>query len=63
MFAMPILKAFEYNPDLTLKNIADRLAISDRTVEKYRTRLIEKSGAVNRIEVIVFALKNGLVEI
>lgn len=48
---------------LPIKGIADRLAISDRTVEKYRTSLMEKSGAGNMIEVIVFALKNGLVEI
>jgi len=48
---------------LPIKNIADRLSISDRTVEKYRTRLMGKVGAGNMIEVIVFALKNGLVEI
>jgi len=48
---------------LPIKVIADRLAISDRTVEKHRTRLMEKSGANNMIEVIVFALKNSLVEI
>jgi len=48
---------------LPIKNIADRLSISDRTVEKYRTKLMEKARAGNMIEVIVFALKNGLVEI
>ena len=48
---------------LPIKSIADKLKISDRTVEKYRTRLMEKSGAGNMIEVIVFALRNGLVEI
>ena len=48
---------------LPIKSIADKLKISDRTVEKYRTRLMEKSGAENMIEVIVFALRNGLVEI
>lgn len=48
---------------LPIKSIADRLSISDRTVEKYRTRLMEKAGAGNMIEVIVFALKNGLVEL
>lgn len=48
---------------LPIKIIADRLAISDRTVEKHRTRLMEKSGANNMIEVIVFALKNSLIEI
>lgn len=48
---------------LPIKNIADKLAISDRTVEKHRTKLMEKAGANNMIEVIVFALKNSLVEI
>lgn len=48
---------------LPIKIIADRLSISDRTVEKYRTKLIEKSGSNNMIEVIVFALKNRLIEI
>lgn len=48
---------------LSIKAIADRLEISDRTVEKHRTRLMEKSGANNMIEVIIFALKNCLVQI
>lgn len=48
---------------LPIKNIADRLEISDRTVEKHRTRLMEKSGSNNMIEVIIFALKNSLVQI
>jgi len=48
---------------LPIKVIADRLAISDRTVEKHRTKLMQKSGANNMIEVIVFALKNSLIEI
>jgi PAS domain S-box-containing protein len=48
---------------LPIKSIADQLKLSDRTVEKYRTKLMEKSGAKNMIEVIIFALKNGLVEI
>lgn len=46
-----------------IKIIAVKLSISDRTVEKYRTKLMEKSGSNNMIEVIVFALKNRLVEI
>ncbi|MFY9151608.1 MAG: response regulator [Prolixibacteraceae bacterium] len=48
---------------LPIKLIADRLSISDRTVEKYRTSLMEKTGANNMIEVIVFALKNSLIEL
>jgi len=48
---------------LPIKIIAYKLAISDRTVEKHRTSLMEKAGANNMIEVIVFALKNNLIEI
>lgn len=48
---------------LSIKIIADKLSISSRTVEKYRTKLMEKSGAKNIVEVIVFALKNNLVKI
>jgi DNA-binding NarL/FixJ family response regulator len=48
---------------LPIKIIAYKLDIADRTVEKHRTRLMEKAGANNMIEVIVFALKNNLIEI
>ncbi|HEY3371786.1 MAG TPA: response regulator [Prolixibacteraceae bacterium] len=46
-----------------IKIIADKLDISARTVEKYRTKLMEKSGTNNIVEVIVFSLKNGLIKI
>ena len=48
---------------LPIKIIAYKLGIADRTVEKHRTSLMEKAGANNMIEVIVFALKNSLIEI
>ena len=48
---------------LPIKIIADKLSISTRTVEKYRTKLMKKSGANNIVEVIVFSLKNGLIKI
>lgn len=48
---------------LSIKVIADQLSISTRTVEKYRTKLMEKSGARNIVEVIVFSLKNNLIKI
>jgi DNA-binding NarL/FixJ family response regulator len=47
---------------LPIKMIADKLSISSRTVEKYRTKLMQKSGASNMVEVIVFSLKNGLIK-
>ena len=48
---------------LPIKMIADRLQISDRTVEKHRSKLMEKTKSGNMIEVIIYALKNNLVEI
>jgi len=46
-----------------IKVIADKLQISDRTVEKHRSKLMEKTRSSNMIEVIIYALKNNLVEI
>ena len=48
---------------LPMKIIADKLSISDRTVEKHRAKLMEKTGSNNIIEVIVYALRNNLIEI
>ena len=48
---------------LPIKAIASKLHISDRTVEKHRSKLMEKTKSANMIEVIIYALKNNLVEI
>jgi len=48
---------------LPIKIIADELSISDRTVEKHRASLMEKTGSKNIVEVIIFALKNDLIEL
>jgi len=48
---------------LPIKVIANKLQISDRTVEKHRSKLMEKTKSSNMIEVIIYALKNNLVEI
>lgn len=45
------------------KIIADKLSISDRTVEKHRARLMEKTHSNNMIEVIVYSLRNNLINI
>jgi len=45
------------------KIIADKLSISDRTVEKHRANLMEKTNSNNMIEVIVYSLKNNLINI
>lgn len=46
---------------LPVKIIADELCISDRTVEKHRASLMEKTGSKNIVEVIIYALKNDLI--
>jgi len=48
---------------LPIKIIADELSISDRTVEKHRASLMEKTGSKNIVEVIIYALKNELVDL
>lgn len=48
---------------LPMKMIADKLSISDRTVEKHREKLMDKTGTNNIVEVIVYALRNNLIEI
>ncbi|MFO8128676.1 MAG: response regulator [Bacteroidales bacterium] len=46
-----------------IKQIADELFISDRTVEKHRANLMAKTGSKNIVEVIIYAIKNSLIEI
>lgn len=49
--------------ELTTPEIAEKLFISNRTVEGHRKNLLEKTGAKNTAGLVVFALKNELVEI
>ncbi|MFA5329510.1 MAG: response regulator [Prolixibacteraceae bacterium] len=48
---------------LSIKQISDKLQISDRTVERHRAHLMEKTNANSMVEVIVFAIKNDLIEL
>ena len=43
--------------------IADKLNISQRTVEGHKTNLIQKTGSSNIINLLIFAIKNKLVQI
>jgi two-component system, NarL family, response regulator NreC len=45
----------------TAQEIGDRLFLSKRTVEGYRTRILEKMGARNTAGVVVFALRQGMI--
>jgi two-component system response regulator NreC len=44
----------------TNQQIADQLGLSVKTVETYRSRLIEKLGLRNRAELVRFAMDTGL---
>ena len=47
----------------TSKEIATELFISPRTVDNYRNTLFEKLKVRTRVGLVMFAIKNGLVEI
>ncbi len=47
----------------TAHEIADKLTLSSRTIEGYRTKLLEKTGAKNMAGLVVFAMKHNLVKI
>jgi PAS domain S-box-containing protein len=48
---------------LSTKEIADKLFISSRTVEKHRANLMTKINAKNIIEVIIYAVKHKLIDL
>lgn len=49
--------------EYTASEIADKLLISVRTVEGHRRKLLEKSKARNMAGLVVFAIKNKLIQI
>ena len=46
----------------SMKDIAAELALSEKTVATYRTRMSEKAGLKTNVEIARYALKQGLVE-
>ena len=48
--------------ELTYKEIAEKMMISNRTVEHYRERLFEKLNLKTRIGLAMFAVRNGVVQ-
>ena len=49
--------------EMKSKEIADKLFINIRTVESHRKHVMEKSNSKNFIGVILFTLKNGILNI
>ena len=45
------------------KEIADKLFLSQRTVDKYRSGLLVKTGVSNSISLVLYAFKNALVQV
>lgn len=48
---------------LTNQEIAEKLFISKRTVDKHRANILEKTGCRNTANIVVYAIKNHMVEI
>lgn len=48
---------------LSNQEIANKLFISKRTVDKHRANILEKTGCKNTANLVVYAIKNRLVEI
>ncbi len=48
---------------LSTQEIADKLCISKRTVDKHRANILEKSGCKNTAAMVVYAIRNNLVEL
>ena len=48
---------------LTVNKIAENYSISFKTVNTYRARIMEKLDLKNNVEIAMFALRNGLIEL
>jgi DNA-binding NarL/FixJ family response regulator len=46
--------------EMTYKEIADKMKLSQRTVEGYRDDLFKKLNVISRVGLVVFAIKHGL---
>jgi len=49
--------------ELTYKEIATQMAVSIRTVDGYRDHLFEKIGVKSRIGLVLYAIKNKIIEL
>jgi DNA-binding NarL/FixJ family response regulator len=46
---------------LSVKEIAERLELSDKTISTYRARLLEKLNLQSNVDIVRFAIRNGLI--
>ena len=47
---------------IPLKEIADQLSLSTKTVSTYRSRILEKMKLNNNAELMLYAIRNGLID-
>ncbi|MPR35449.1 response regulator [Cytophagaceae bacterium SJW1-29] len=48
--------------DLTYKQIAEEMSLSPRTIDGYREALFDKLNVKSRVGLVMYAMRNGLVE-
>jgi DNA-binding NarL/FixJ family response regulator len=49
--------------EMTYKEIADKMKLSQRTVEGYRDDLFKKLNVISRVGLVLFAIKNGIYKV
>jgi len=49
--------------ELTYKEIADKMNLSPRTIDGYRDALLQRLNLKNRVGLVMFAVKNGIVAV
>lgn len=48
--------------ELTVKEIADKLNLSEKTVHTHRMHLLKKTGSKNSVGLVLYALENGILQ-
>jgi DNA-binding NarL/FixJ family response regulator len=49
--------------ELTYKEIADQMFLSPRTIDGYRDELFQKLGVKTRVGLVMYAVKNGIINL
>lgn len=49
--------------ELTYREIADKMCLSPRTIDGYREALFEKLNVKNRVGLVIYAIKNGIIRL
>lgn len=49
--------------ELTTNEIGDRINLSPRTIQGYRGRILEKTGAKNCVGIIKYGIKKGILRV